>query len=349
MSNSLNLLFTLGRPFSPLYSLLMKVRERLYRVGILKHESFDVPVISVGNLMLGGTGKSPTAVHVARLLLSHGYRPAIISRGYRGKAKGRVNIVSDGNTILLTPDLAGDEPFMLAETLPTVPVLTGRRRRFPCRYAVNELQADILILDDGFQHLAVDRDIDLVLFDGTILAGNSRIFPGGPLREPISALMRCDAFLITGTTEINKERVEQFSKLLHQRFPEKPVYLSSTTCQQMIEPDGSIITEPPSTRFFAFCGIANPSRFIGSLEAFGLTLCGSHFLKDHVIYDQALLDALCAKADFCKAEKLITTEKDFVKLKHLSSGLDILQIRIEHEIDHSLDQYIINKLKGTLR
>lgn len=345
MSNSLNLLFSLGRPFSPLYSLIMKVRERLYKAGFFKRESFSVPVISIGNLMLGGTGKSPTAAHIARLLLSRGYRPAIISRGYRGKASDQVNIVSDGNTILLTPDLAGDEPFMLAETLPTVPVLTGRRRRFPCRYAVNEVQADILILDDGFQHLAVDRDIDLVLFDGTTLAGNSRIFPGGPLREPVSALKRCDAFLITGTTETNNERVERFSKLLHQRFPGKPVYLSSIICQQMTEPDGSILTAPPSTPFFAFCGIANPSRFIESLEDFGLTLCGSHFLNDHVTYDQELLAELFAKADQCGAEKLVTTEKDFVKLKHLSCDMDILQIRIAHEVDRSFDQFIIKALE----
>lgn len=345
MSNSLHLLFTLGRPFSPFYSLIMKVREKLYTGGVFKSESFDVPVISVGNLMLGGTGKSPSAIHLARLLIRHGYRPAIISRGYRGKAAKRVNVVSDGKNIQLTPDLAGDEPFMLAEALPTVPVLTGRRRLYPCHHAIDELNVDILILDDGFQHLAVKRDIDLVLFDATALAGNSRIFPGGPLREPVSALKRCHAFLITGTTARNNDRAERFSELLRQRFPDKPVYLSHSGNLRLKQPDGSTAKEPPATPFLAFCGIANPARFKDTLTDFGATLQGFHPLKDHVTYDQGLIDELCAKAVQCGAEKLITTEKDYVKLQDLSSDLQICRFQVEHQVDCSFDEFIIEKLE----
>lgn len=344
MSNSLNLLFTLGRPFSPLYSLIMRVREKLYSGGVFRSESFGVPVISIGNLMLGGTGKSPTVSHTARILLQHDYRPAIISRGYRGKAADRVNVVSDGKSIKLSAHLAGDEPYMLAENLPTVPVLTGRRRRYPCRHAVAELNADVLVLDDAFQHLGVKRDIDIVLFDGTTLAGNSRIFPGGPLREPVSALKRCHAFLITGTTAKNSARVDLFSELLTQRFSGKPVFRSRSSNFRLILPDGTVTTEPAATRYFAFCGIANPSRFNASLVDFGAAVSGFQAFRDHVIYDQAVVNELCRQAERCGAEKLITTEKDFVKLKHLSSNMELCTLQVDHQIDSSFDQFIIERV-----
>ncbi len=122
--------------------------------------------------------------------------------------------MSDGENIILSPTLAGDEPHMLAKSLPGIPVLTGKRRIIPCRYAIDNLQCDVLILDDGFQHIAVKRDIDIVLFDSTTLAGNSRVFPGGPLREPVSALKRCHAFLLTGESITNQERAQKFSNLL---------------------------------------------------------------------------------------------------------------------------------------
>ena len=173
-----NFYFGLGRPFSPLYSFAMRVRESWYQKGILNSVSFDVPVISIGNLTMGGTGKTPTVKYLAGLLQERGYRPAIISRGYGGATNERVNIVSDGNAILLDADYVGDEPRMLAEALPDVFVLTGVVRKLPAARAV-EMGADVLILDDGFQHLAIQRDVDLVLFHADTLAGNSRVFPGG--------------------------------------------------------------------------------------------------------------------------------------------------------------------------
>lgn len=345
MSNSLNLLFTLGRPFSPLYSLIMKVREKFYTGGVFRSESFTVPVISIGNLMLGGTGKSPTVAHLVRLLVQHGYRPAIISRGYHGTAKDKVNVVSDGESIMLSPEAAGDEPFMLAEALPKVPVLTGRRRFYPCHYAVSELNVDILILDDGFQHLGVKRDIDIVLFDGTALAGNSRIFPGGPLREPVSALKRCHAFLITGTTESNKKRVERFSDLLRHRFSGKTVYKSSTSQLRLISPQGEVVTEVPANHFFAFCGIANPARFKDSLTDLGVAVSGFHFFKDHVSYNQKTFADLTDKARQANAELLVTTEKDYVKLQHLTVDLPLYRLQVQHQVEPAFDQYILDTLR----
>mgnify|MGYP002662447933 FL=1 len=160
--------YALGRPFAPLYGAIMRLREICYRRGVCTTHQLPVPVLSVGNLTVGGTGKTPMVQHLARLLQDNGFRPAVISRGYAGRAQGRVNLVSDGSRLLLDADLAGDEPRFLAETLPGVPVLTGIVRRLPAREAV-ALGADVLLLDDGFQHMQLARDINLALVSYTHL------------------------------------------------------------------------------------------------------------------------------------------------------------------------------------
>ena len=176
--------FMLGRPLAPLYSLAMLARAQGYRRGLFASHKMPVPVISVGNLLMGGTGKTPLVQYLAQLLQNEGWKPAIISRGYGGRAKDRVNVVSNGQQVLLDAVQAGDEPLLLAESLPGVPVLTGIVRHLPAREAI-AMGADVLVLDDGFQHLAVQRDVNLVLFNADRLAGNSRVFPGGELREPV--------------------------------------------------------------------------------------------------------------------------------------------------------------------
>lgn len=346
MSKDLDLFFFIGRPFSPIYSALMKSREKLYHSGIFNQQSLAVPVISIGNLVLGGTGKTPTVQHVARLLSNQGYHPAIVSRGYGGKAKGTINIVSDGEKIFLSPALAGDEPHMLAKSLPGIPVLTGKRRIFPCRHSIDQFNCDVIILDDGFQHLTVKRDIDIILFDSTALAGNSRVFPGGPLREPTSALNRCHAFLLTGENISNRERTQKFSNLLQQRFPDRPVFISSLGSSILIGPNGTVSEESPSKIFFGFCGIANPSRFEKSLTSLGIQVAAFHALKDHAPYSQDLVSHLCKKAVECGANSLITTEKDSVKLQTFNLNLPLYVLQVQHKVEQSFDLFLLDSLKN---
>ncbi len=347
MSKGLDLFFFFGRPFSPVYSVLMKSREKLYRRGIFRGHSLPVPVIAVGNLVLGGTGKTPTVQHIARVLLSKGYHPAIISRGYGGKTKEAVNVVSDGENIFLSPEIAGDEPCMLAESLAGVAVLTGTRRIFPCRHAIDQLHADIIILDDGFQHLNVKRDIDIVLFDGTVQAGNSRVFPGGPLREPVSALKRCHGFLLTGENPVNRERTQKFATLLQKKFPAKPVFISSLEKYELQGPDGSVAAESVLGKFYGFCGIANPGRFAKSLADYGLQLAGFHALKDHFSYNQESASQLGKKAIDCGAANLITTEKDYVKLRTLDLSLPLFVLKVHHKVEQAFDDFLLAELEKT--
>jgi tetraacyldisaccharide 4'-kinase len=344
MSNALDLLFFLGRPFSPIYSALMKTRERFFRSGVFHQESLSVPVISIGNLVLGGSGKTPTVQHIAKLLSDKGYFPAVICSGSRGTAQNAVNIVSDGNNILLSPALAGDEPHMLARSLPGVPVLTGKNRIFPCRYSVDRLKSDVILLDDGFQHLAIKKNLDIVLFESTTLAGNSRVFPGGPLREPVSALNRCHGFLLTGQDTSNQKRADAFSNLLQQRFSDKPVFKSAIASYKLIKPNGTVSKEEKSEPFFAFCGIANPIRFKNSLASLGTQVNAFKFLKDHAPYSQRLVDSLCKQATECGAKNLITTEIDFVKLQKFELNLPLYVLQVQHEPEQPFDLFILEML-----
>lgn len=345
MLKYLQALYFFGRPFGLFYGLAMQIREKLYKNGLLRQHCLPVPVISVGNLVMGGTGKTPTVRHLANLLLLQGYQPAIISRGYRGKAKQCVNVVSDRDTIYLSPEMAGDEPYMLAESLPGVAVLTGTNRIHPCQYAIENFRADVLILDDGFQHLAVRRDIDIVLFDGTSLAGNQRVFPGGSLREPFSALGRCDAFLLTGISEQNSSSARLFADFLKTKTLAIPTFFATTGKLSLQCPDEENFSGAvPEGTTFAFCGIANPCRFEESLRNIGIHLNGFMALPDHVHYTQALMTDICEKALASGSMQLITTQKDYVKLKTITSQLVRFVAAMEFHGDADFDLFVLNAL-----
>lgn len=340
-----NLLFLAGRPFSPLYSLLMMFRASLYRARVLRVARLDVPVISVGNLTLGGTGKTPVVQYLARLLKNWGWSPAVVSRGYGGSSKEKINIVSAGKQPLLEAAYVGDEPRFLAETLNGISVLTGPVRKHPARKAV-EIGADVLILDDGFQHLALERTIDLVLFNADSLAGNSRVFPGGDLREPVKALKRCDGFIMTGVCDRNRERAERFADLLSSRFPGRPVFQAQYRATALVEykDDGSeaAVNEKSAKNipFFGFSGIAHPDRFQQTLEDMGLTVQSFKVFPDHYLYKQRTMQSLCNLAEQAGATALITTEKDMVKLYGLRKTMPLFTVRMEAVFDEAFHDYL---------
>jgi len=326
----IDVLFLAGRPFSPLYGGIMQLRAYLYNKSLLKSERLPVPVVSIGNLTMGGTGKTPTVQMIARYLLSAGYRPAVVSRGYGGKARSPVNIVASGGDIRLDPVSAGDEPYMLAASVPGLSVLTGRRRIQPCRYACEELGCDIILLDDGFQHLAVRRDIDIVLFNATSLAGNGRVFPGGELREPFSALARADAFLLTGMTTENKGSALAFADELRRRHRHTPLFTATNEVTGIFgtggRMDGDMVRQMP---FYAFSGIAHPERFTHSLRKYGISITGQAQLPDHARYTREHVERLMLRSRESGALALITTQKDWVKLENLAGDLPLYYLAVE--------------------
>ena len=348
MKQLLTILFLVGRIFSPGYSLVMVLRAFLYRKNILlKSQRLSAPVISVGNLTLGGTGKTPMVRCVTRLLMDRGLRPAIVSRGYGGKAVDTVNIVSDGARMLLSPDMAGDEPFMLAEALPGVPVLTGPERARVARYAIQEFGVNRIVMDDGFQHLAVSRDLDLVLFSARTLLGNGRVFPGGPLREPLSALGRAHCFVVTGVDSGNRAKAEDFQRWLQGAFPGKPVFAGEylpAGIWHSIQGKTYTLAEAREIPVFAFAGIANPDSFRQTLRQEGFSLGGFKEFKDHHGYTAQDVGALVAAAQAYGAKALITTEKDFVKLRPFFGGFSILALTIELRMGQGFEQFMAERL-----
>lgn len=347
------LLFFLGRPFSPLYSWAMRAREAGYRRGVFRSYHFPVPVVSVGNLTMGGTGKTPMVHYLARLLQQNSFKPAIISRGYGGTAQGPVNIVSDGCSLLLDAKAAGDEPRMLAETLPGVPVLTGIVRRLPAQRAV-DLGADVLLLDDGFQHLPIQRDVNLVLFNTDRLAGNSRVFPGGDLREPVAALHRATGFVLTGVYEANRDRAQRFRDLLATKFPGIPTFLTGYEVETLVRlmPSGETVPVAAATvanlKGYGFCGIAHPESFRETVRGIGVDLTGFTGFADHRQYSDSLVERLISTARKTGADFLLTTEKDLVKFSGYAHQLPVplYGIRMQVLVDEEFTATVLRALRS---
>lgn len=333
------------RFLSWLYRGLIQLRFFLYRIRVFPSRSITAWVISVGNLTLGGTGKTPVVERVARLLHSRGRKVAIVSRGYRRKTGPRLKrlkekilgapttrVVSNGQNILLNARVAGDEPYMLAVNLPGIPVVVNRNRVKGALYAVRRLKADTIILDDGFQHLALKRDLDIVLIDSGDPFGNGRLFPGGILREPPQNLSRADLILLTKANENDPEPVKkELSAYLSQAeilsCRHSPVYLYDV--RTSLKTTFDFIK---GVKVATLAGIARPGEFEKLLGRMGAEVIYSRRFADHHFYSQQELIDVINEAQRHGAEILVTTEKDAVRFARLSpGGLPVYSLRVRIE------------------
>jgi len=342
------ILFFLGRPFGPIYSLVMGLRAWLYAKGFKKVHRLPVPVISVGNLTMGGTGKTPMVLHLARLTQEK-YHPAIISRGYGGKAHAQINLVSDGQKILLSPEQAGDEPLLLATSLPSIPVITGPKRVLTGGYAVEHQGAELLIMDDGFQHMSLHRDLNIALFSATALLGNGRVCPAGPLREPIQALQRADCFVFTGVNKHNRSRAIDFAASLTKRFPATPCFFGEYKATGLQALGSEKIISPEmlkNTPLLGFCGIATPDSFESSLHSLGLSIPDFRAFRDHHPFSQTDVRDLQEMAKQANCQGLICTAKDQVKLAAHNWYLPVWTVLMDLVMEPNFDQFILRHLES---
>lgn len=344
---TIKILFAAGLIFSPFYALLMRLRALLYRYNIfLKQERVGAPVVSIGNLTMGGTGKTPLVMYLCRFLQGMGRRPAVLSRGYGRRGRG-VAVVSDGARVLLGPERAGDEPLLLARSLAGVPVLVGADRRAAARRAITQLQADCLVLDDGFQHLALARDLNLALFGARTLLGNGRVFPGGDLREPLAALGRADAFVITGVDRESRGRVESFRRFLKERFPDIPSFSGEylPVCLVHSGHEKTVAMDKAKAMpLHGFAGIADPESFRQTLLRERFRLTGFTAFNDHHAYCRRDFNRLVEEALAAKARGLLTTEKDFVKLAPWFDDFPVMALRIELFMEEEFDLFLADRL-----
>lgn len=292
--------------FSVPYELVLRLRARAYAAGILTSHSLDRPVISVGNLTVGGTGKTPAVGMLAKYFIARGKRVAVLSRGYGGSLRGEA-IVSDGETLFLSAAEAGDEPYLLASTVPGLMMVVGADRFRAGLLAKERLAPDIFVLDDGFQHLRLKRTLDILLLDCSRPFGNGRTLPAGLLREPRTAAERADIIIYTRCSDDEEPDY----------FPEKPACRAFHHLVGMSPLKGGEVRPFGTFKGFkgiAFAGIANPAAFFRDLEEEGLTLAATLSFPDHCRFGEREVREILHAAEKCGADYLVTTEKDGVKL-----------------------------------
>lgn len=313
------------------YRLVTSLRRSAYRAGLIRDRIAPVRVISIGNITVGGTGKTPAVVSVAKLFLEQGKRPAVLSRGYGRQDGSAVLVVSDGAGAVLPPDAAGDEPAMLAKLLPGVPVVVGSDRHQAAMQAVERFQPDVLILDDGYQHLRLRRDLNIVLIDGADPFGTRKLFPAGTLREPLSALKRADLVVITRSDEAEdldglRRTIGKFTAARTVRARYRPIDLVDVATGA-VKPLGIL----RNAAVAAFAGIARPASLENILTALGAEVIALRSFPDHHRYTHGEVKMLMDEASRTAA-LLVTTEKDGVKLKGMARpGIWMLRVSLEVE------------------
>lgn len=320
------------------YGVVVRSRVYLFEKGILSTYRLPCKVIAIGNLTTGGTGKTPMTIYIARLLQKMGKRVVVISRGYKGAAEKKGGLVSDDRRILMTPDQAGDEPYMMAHQLPGIPVLVGRDRYRSGRQAVRQFQPDVILLDDGYQHLRLHRDLNVLLLDARRPFGNGHLLPRGKLREPIAAAQRADVAIFTRCQGMDKlpallnlfpGGVPTFHAVHQPIFyrvdPSKENNLESVSSRLV-----PIATEPIAGKTaYAFSGIADNEQFKQTLITAGVQLSEFRSFADHYQYSEADLEEIAIAKELLKVHFLATTEKDFYRIQNRPAMMPLIVASIK--------------------
>ncbi len=335
-----------------LFRLGVSFRLALYKAGYLRPRRAGVFTISVGNITVGGTGKTPLVEHIARLLLAEGYRPCIISRGYGRRSRAPVLLISDGTRLQATVHQAGDEPFLLARRLPGAIVAVGARRHRVVRQVEEHVQPDIHILDDAFQHLSLERDLNLLLIDAVDPFGGEQFFPLGRLREPLSEIARASAIIITRADHpFDHMALEARLRALAGPIPifysyHEIVELFAPLLQKTMLPQklyGQMIG--------AFCAIGNPHLFLSDLTHYRARVVYCRFFRDHHWYTPGEIARLFQEAQAAGAQLLVTTEKDWVRLEPLalpeSPPLYVARIQARLEDEEAFRNFILKSVRAT--
>jgi len=309
-------------PSAKLYAAWMRIRAELYRKRLCTPHKLPCRVISVGNLSVGGTGKTPMVMYLARHLSAGGLKVVVISRGYRGRLEKRGGIVSDGQNVLVSAEDSGDEPQILATQLAGIPVIVGGNRYRAGQRAVKAYAPDVILLDDAFQHLKLQRDLDLVLMDCSRPFGNGYTLPAGELREPPQALNRTDAVILTrcdvaGWNSKTKKSFAGITKCFRGpvfKTRHIPIIRNIVPGSNKRHMQGSMA----GRRVFAFSGVAKNEEFLYTLSGLKCEITGSLGFSDHHSYSDGELAGICRRAEKLAVDAIVTTEKDYVKIRHAS-------------------------------
>jgi len=333
--------------FESLYSIGYTIKRSM---GMKKQKRLPCQVISIGNLTVGGTGKTPATIALTEKAKGKGFMPCILTRGYRGKAHGPC-FVSRGEGPLLSERDAGDEPLLMAERLKGVPVVKGKDRYEAGLFALSSLppafSPDIFILDDGFQHWRLFRDKDILLIDATNPFGNKKLFPLGPLREPLSALSRADIIVITKTDSVVTRQGQKAMSLVEEikRYNVRaPVFFAEHRPSQFITAQGDILTLEwgKEKELYGFCGIGNPESFRQTLLTAGVALGGFKTFRDHYRYTLKDVEGIVKDTEESGSHWIVTTGKDITRLRGLHLPENLVSLSIDFTVDEKFYEEIFN-------
>jgi len=309
-----------AKPFlfglSLIYGSCVSLRQKGYALGVMPIKHLPCPVFSVGNLTVGGTGKTPVVRMIAEDLMSMGRHPAILTRGYKRQDRRGLTVVSDLEKILTVPEEVGDEPYMMAQWLPGTPVIVGKNRYQSGIFALNHFGTDCFILDDGFQHMGLFRDLDILVINASDPFDHGKLLPYGHLRESLSAINRASLILLNKSD--SDQDLNPIMDIIRQYNKEAPVFETTYTPEYLVPaadqrshiPLSSLKDRP----ILVFSGIADPSSLLNELTKTGAKIAQSIVFSDHHWFSERDVQLIQKMAERFRAEYIVTTEKDGVRL-----------------------------------
>ena len=348
-------------PLSWLYGLIVSGRNRLYAVGLFKVRRLPCRVISVGNITVGGTGKTPAVIAIAKHLQQQNVRAAILLRGYKRASREQVTIVADGERVCATLKESGDEAYMLAKHLSGIPIIVGRHRYQAGRVALERFDVDVLLLDDGFQHRQLARDVDILTVPVRSAApkhpfrDREKLLPAGTLREPVTALRRADVILLTHTDAVD---MLPDTKAAFQQFAPNALILESVHQPVRLYPCRGGVPQPSfeemalkvldGKRILAVCGIGNPDAFVATLRQYSPERVALLAFPDHHVYTEVDMAAIDTAFQTSRADLIVTTQKDEQKLVDLVADREVviavleIALVITEGVDRLVEQLTVN-------
>lgn len=328
----------------------MNIFEIIYYTGYLikkkiklsNQKKLPVRVVSIGNISTGGTGKTPATISLAENAREKGFKPCILTRGYKGNMKD-ICFISKGDGPLIDVKMAGDEPFLMAQYLKDIPIVKGINRYEAGLFALNHLpddkKPDLFILDDGFQHWGLYRDKDIVLIDSINPFGKNKLLPFGRLREPIKEIRRADIIVLTKTdleeNNINK-KVQKIKEEIRKYNSNAPVFYSRHMPLYFKNIKGDIypLNHASGKNFYGFCAIGNPESFRRTLISLGAELNSFKKFRDHYNFTQADINQIINEAKKINSDWIVTTEKDIMKLAKLNLPENLIALAIKFHVDN---------------
>lgn len=305
-------------PISFFYGLGIKIRGLAYQLGLQKRVKLPAFVVSVGNITVGGTGKTPVVIDLAKRFTDAGYKVAVLSRGYKRKSQDAYVVVSDGQGNFASCENSGDEPFLIAKSVPKSVVIVGSKRVETGRIACEKFGCNVILLDDGFQHWALARDLDIVLIDYYDNPENDALLPAGRLRENLDALNRAKYVVITKVPDdADEDKLASLKEQIAHHAPQAKIATCSFVYKSLTKIDDSHehkLEELKDKPVLAFSAIARPQSFITSLEGLGITVVAEVDFPDHHWFSADDMKAISDEMKDSNAILAVTTAKDAVRI-----------------------------------